>query len=41
MIKEVKIVFIDKTDASDLARIEDFWRTRLTTLAPYDLNVKE
>ena len=41
LINDVEIIFIDKTDPSDPARREEFWRTKLETLAPYGLNVKE
>ena len=41
LINDVKIVFIDKTDSSDLTRREEFWRNKLKTLAPYSLNVEE
>ena len=41
LINDVKIVFIDKTDSSDLTRREEFWSIKLKTLAPYGLNVEE
>ena len=41
LINDVEIIFIDKTDPSDPTRIEDFWRTKLKTLAPYGFNVEE
>ena len=41
LINIVKIIFTDKFDLSDPTRREEFWRTRLKTLAPYGLNVEE
>ena len=41
LINDVEIVFIDKTAPLDATRREEFWRNKLKTLAPYDLNVEE
>ena len=41
LINDVKIVFIDKTDSSDLTRREEFWSIKLKTLVHYGLNVEE
>ena len=41
LVNDVKIVFIDKTDSSDLTRREEFCSIKLKTLAPYGLNVEE
>ena len=41
LIKDVEIVFVDKTDPSEPTRREEFWRNKLKTLAPYGLNVEE
>ena len=41
LIYDVEIIFIDKADPSDPTRREEFWRTKLKTLAPYGLNVEE
>ena len=41
LINDIEIIFIDKTDPSDPARREEFWRTKLKTFAPYSLNVEE
>ena len=37
LINDVEIVFIYKTDPSDPARREEFWRNKLKNLAPYGL----
>ena len=34
-IYDAEIIFIDKTDQSEHTRREEFWRTKLKTLAPY------
>ena len=41
LLNNVYIIFIDKTDPSDPERREEFWRTKLRTLAPLGLNVEE
>ena len=41
LINNVESIFIDKTDPSDPTRREEFWKTKLKTLAPYGLNVEE
>ena len=41
LINDVEVIFIDKTDPSDPARWEEFWITKLRTVAPYGLNVEE
>ena len=41
LLNNVEITLIDKTDRSDPERREEFWRTKLHTLAPLDLNVEE
>ena len=41
LINDAEVIFIDKTDPSDPARRDEFWRTKLEILAPYGLNVKE
>ena len=41
LINDVEIVFIKKTDPSNPARREEFWRNKPKTLAPYVLNVEE
>ena len=41
LLNNVDITLINKTDPSDPERREEFWRTKLRTLAPLDLNVEE
>ena len=41
LVNNVVIIFIDKTDPSDPERREEFWRTKLRTLAPHGLNIEE
>ena len=41
LLNNVEITLIDKTDPSDPERREEFWRTKLRTLAPLDLNIEE
>ena len=41
LVHNVVITFIDKTDPSDPERREEFWRTKLRTLAPHGLNNEE
>ena len=38
---DVEIAFVDKIDSSEPTKREEFWRNKLKTLAPYDLNVEE
>ena len=40
LLNNVEITLIDKTDPSDPER-EEFWRTKLRTLAPLGLNIEE
>ena len=40
LINDVEIIFIDKTDLSEPTRREQFWRTKLKTLAPNGLDVE-
>ena len=41
LVNNVVTIFIDKTDPSDPERREEFWRTKLRTLAPHGLNIEE
>ena len=41
LLNNVEITLIDKTDPSDPERREEFWRTKLRTLAPLGLNIAE
>ena len=41
LIDDIEIIFIDKTDPSEPTRREQFWRTKLKTLASYGLDVEE
>ena len=41
LVNNVVIIFIDKTDPSDPERREEFWRTKLRTLARHGLNIEE
>ena len=41
LLSNVEITLIDKTDPSDPERREEFWRTKLGTLAPLGLNIEE
>ena len=41
LLNNVEITLIDKTDPSDPERREEFWRTKLRTLAPLGLNIEE
>ena len=41
LLNNVEITLIDQTDWSDPERREEFWRTKLHTLAPLDLNIEE
>ena len=41
LLNNVDITLIDKTDPSDPERREEFWRTKLRTLAPLGLNIDE
>ena len=36
-----EVILIDKTDPLDPERREEFWRTKLRTLAPLGLNIEE
>ena len=39
LLNDVEITLIDKTDPSDPERREQFWRTKLRTLAPLGLTI--
>ena len=41
LLNNVEITLIHKTDPSDPERREEFWRTKLRTLAPLGLNIEE
>ena len=41
LLNNVEITLIDKTDPSDSERREEFWQTKLRTLAPLGLNTEE
>ena len=41
LLNNVEVNFIDETDPSDPERGEEFWRTKLRTLAPLGLNIEE
>ena len=41
LINDVESVFIDKTDPSDPTKREEFWRTKLSSLGTFVLNVEE
>ena len=41
LLNNAEITLIDKTDQSDTGRREEFWRTKLRTLAPLGLNIDE
>ena len=41
LLNNVEITLIDKIDQSDTRRWEEFWRTKLRTLAPLGLNIDE
>ena len=41
LLNNVEITLIDKTDPSDPERREEFWRTKLRTLAPLGLNIEK
>ena len=41
LIKDIKIIFINKTDPPDATRGDDFWRAKFKTLAPDGLNIEE
>ena len=40
-ISDVSVTFIDKTDPSDPLKREDYWRSTLKTMAPFELNFEE
>ena len=40
-MNNVEITLVDKTDPSNPERREEFWRTKLHTLAPLGLNIEE
>ena len=40
-LKDVSVIFIGKTDPSDLLKCENCWRETLTTMASYGLNFEE
>ena len=39
LLNNVEITLIDETDPSDPERRQEFWRTKLRTLAPMGLNI--
>ena len=41
LINDIEVIFVDKIDLSDPARWEEFWKTKLKTVAPCGLNVEE
>ena len=41
LLNNVEVTLIDETDPSDPERGEEFWRTKLCTLAPLGLNIEE
>ena len=41
LLNNVEITLIDKTNSSDPERREEFWGTKLCTLAPLGLNIEE
>ena len=41
LLNNVENTLTDKTDPSDPERREEFWRTKLRTLAPLGLNIVE
>ena len=40
-LNNVEITLIDKTDPSDPEKREEFWRTKLRTLAPLGIDLDE
>ena len=40
-VNNASIIFIDKTDPTDLLKREQYWRHTLKALVPYGLNVSE
>ena len=41
VLNNVEITLIDKTDPSDPEKREEFWRTKLRTLAPLGIDLDE
>ena len=41
LLNDVEITLIDNADPSDPERREEFWRTKLCTLASLGLNIEE
>ena len=41
LLNNVKITLIDKTDPSNPEKRDEFWRTKLRTLAPLGLNIED
>ena len=41
LINDVEVIIINKTDPSDPTRKKELWRTKLKTLVPFGVNVKE
>ena len=40
-LEDASLTFIDKADLSDPLKREDYWRSTLTTIAPFGLNIEE
>ena len=38
---DVSVIFIDKTNPSDLLKREDYWKSTLKKMAPFGLNIEE
>ena len=41
LIKDIKTIFIHKSDSTDPSRREEFWQANLRTLALDDLNIED
>ena len=39
-LEDVSLAFVDKTDPSDRLKREDYWRSRVKTMAPFGLNIE-
>ena len=40
-LEDVSITLIDKTDPSNYLQRENYWRSTLNTMAPWEINVKD
>ena len=40
-INDVSAIFIDKTDPSESLKREDYWKSTLKTMAPFNLNIED